>query len=184
MLHPSGVQNTCRIFSQYPSVVQNTCRIGSPHPSAVQNTDPSRPLRPLRSPKNGRDIQTPHPPPSPFRVHLMRRQGRTVGKMIPYNRPETWGATAYAPQSGTIGPGRPQQIALRNNRAPAFVPLTGTSGGAYAIRPYPDGQKTETGDVGAYCIRPTNGHGRARTPPINHPTTQPKNHICPLFRDI
>ena len=43
---------------------------------------------------------------------------------------------------------RPKQITLRNNRTPAFVPLTGTSDGAYAIRPYPDGQKTETGGVG------------------------------------
>ena len=71
--HLSGVQNTCRIFSHHPSVVQNTCRIGSPHPSAVQNTGPSRPLRPLRSPKNGRDIQTPPPPPSPFRRYLVGR---------------------------------------------------------------------------------------------------------------
>ena len=47
----------------------------------------------------------------------------------------------------------------------AFVSFSGTFGGAYAIRPYPNGQKTGTGGVGAYCIRPTNGYGRARALP-------------------
>ena len=112
--HPSGVQNTCRIFSPHPSVVQNTCRIGSTHPSAVPNTDPSRPLRPLRSPKNGR-VTSPPPPP--------QSQKRT----------------------------------RHPNPAPTFVPLTGMSDGAYAIRPYPDEQKTGTEGVGRcpFFIRQT-----------------------------
>ena len=89
--HLSGVQNTCRIFSHHPSVVQNTCRIGSLHPSVVPNTDPSRPRRPLRSPKNGHDIQAPPPPPSPFRGRLVGRMQYTPTHSDEHNRPEALG---------------------------------------------------------------------------------------------
>ena len=67
------------------------------------------------------------------------------------------------------GPDRPQSITQQHNPKTAFIPLTRTFGRAYSIRPYPDGQKTGAGNVGAYCIRPINGHDRARTALINHP---------------
>ena len=51
-----------------------------------------------------------------------------------------------------IGPGRPQQMPHRHNPKTTFAPLSGTSNGAYAIRPYPDGQKMRTGGVGAMPI--------------------------------
>ena len=94
------------------------------------------------------------------------------------------GASPHPMSDEGQGPDDPKQITLRNNRAPAFVPLTGTSNGVYAIRPYPDGQKTRTGDVGRNSIRLTIRHGRARMPPINHPATQPGTHIRPLDGDI
>ena len=56
--------------------------------------------------------------------------------------------------------------------------------GAYAIRPYPDGQKTGIGGIGRNSIRPTNGHGRARMTPINHPTKQPGTRLPPLVGDV
>ena len=67
------------------------------------------------------------------------------------------GATAYAPQMGTIGPGWLPLDDCWLNWVRVFVPLSETSGRAYAIRPYPDGQKTRTGGVGRcpFFIRQT-----------------------------
>ena len=62
------------------------------------------------------------------------------------------GATAYAPQMGTIGPGWLPLDDCWLNWVRVFVPLSETSGRTYAIRPYPDGQKTGTGGVGAMPI--------------------------------
>ena len=46
------------------------------------------------------------------------------------------GATAYAPQTGTMVHGRFPLGNCWPNRLIGSVPLTGTSDGAYAIRPY------------------------------------------------
>ena len=105
-------------------------------------------------------------------------------KYLPYWQFPPLGSPKYGPVTSPPPPPQSQKRTRHPNPTPTSVPLTGTSDGAYAIRPYPDGQKTETGDVGRNSIRPTIGHHRARTPPINCPATQPKNHICPLFRDI
>ena len=45
--------------------------------------------------------------------------------------------------------------------------------------------KTRKGGRGRWGLAPTpwQTKGRARMPPINHPVTQPKNHICPLSGD-
>ena len=84
-------------------------------------------------------------------------------------RPSGWGRIAYAPESGTMGSGRLLLDVCRHNRVRTFVHLAGTSGRAYAIRPYPFGRKIGTlkrcGFKKQSCLFDRQGRGVLNTPP-------------------
>ena len=83
-----------------------------------------------------------------------------------------WGPVGASPHPVADegqGPDAPNKSPCEITGHPHSSPCRGHLMRRMLLRPYPDGQKTETGDVGAYCIRPTNGHDRARTPQTNHP---------------
>ena len=149
----------------------------------VQNSVPYCHSPPLRSSKYLPYFQ-PIPLSSSKYLPYFQSIPLSSSKYLPYWQSPPLGSPKYGPVTSPPPPPQSQKRMRHPNPTPTSVPLSGTSDRAYAIRPYPDGQKMRTGGVGAYCIRPTNGHGRARVVPINAPSTQPKNRIRPLVRDV
>ena len=127
-----------------------------------------------------------HAPPLRSSKYLPYFQSTPLSssKYLPYWQPPPLGSPKYGPVTSPPPPPQSQKRTRHPNPTPTFVPFSRMSDRAYAVAPYPDGQKTETGDVGRNSIRPTNGHGRARMIPINAPSTQPKNRIRPLVGDV
>ena len=135
----------------------NTAGILNYRASGVQNSVPYCHALPLRSSKYLPYLQS---------IPL------SSSKYLPYWQSPPLRSPKYGPVTSPPPPPQSQKRTRHPNPTPTSVPLSGTSGGAYAVVPYPDGQKTGTGGVGRNSIRPTNGHGRSRIPPINAPATQ------------
>ena len=105
----------------------------------------------------------------PIRMKNRNSEKMWVQKMIMSFRPSGDGRIAYALRTRTTGHGWLPLDDCWQNRLFAFVPLTGTSVGAYAIRPYPFGQKIGTlkrcGFKKQSCLFDRQGTGASNTPP-------------------
>ena len=105
-------------------------------------------------------------------------------KYLPYWQSPPLGSPKYGPVTSPPPPPQSQKRTRHPNPTPTSVPLTETFYEASRSDDWQNDPIQSTVRVGAYCIRPTNGHDRARTPQTNHPATQPKNRIRPFVGDV
>ena len=102
-------------------------------------------------------------------------------KHLPYWQSPPLGSPKYGPVTSPPPPPQSQKRTRHPNPTPTSVPLTGMFYGASRSDNWQNDPIQSTVRVGAYCIRPTNGHGRARTPPNKSPceiTGHPHSFPC------
>ena len=135
----------------------------------VQNSVPYCHVPPLRSPKYLPYFQS---------IPL------SSSKYLPYWQSTPLGSPKYGPVTSPPPPPQSQKRTRHPNPTPTSVPLSGTFYEASRSDDWQNDPIQSTVRVGAYCIRPRIGHGRARTTPTNYPATQPDTHIRPLSGDV
>ncbi len=165
---PPASRNRLRIIDRQPSAYLLTRPyLQLPRPQDCQYGRYFE-LPSVRSPKYLPYFQSP-PVRSSKYLPYFQSLPLSSSKYLPYWQSSPLRSPKYEPVTPPPPPPQSQKRTRHPNPTPTSVPLSGTFYGKSRSDSWQNDPIQSTGRVGAYCIRPTNGHDRARTTPTNHP---------------